>query len=101
MSRRAATCCGRRPRPGRAGREERAVARRERIAVAVDLRDKWLDAPAAAGHDPAAPTVGNAEGLLIHRPEDAVELPRARVGGVPVSGGDARRPGGPAGRARL
>ena len=60
-------------------RQERAVARCERIPVAVDLRDDWPAALAAAGHDPAAPTVWIAEGLLIYLPEDAVELLLARI----------------------
>ncbi|MET8977183.1 class I SAM-dependent methyltransferase [Streptomyces sp. NPDC004539] len=61
-------------------RRERAVARCERIAVAVDLRADWPGALAAAGHDPAAPTVWIAEGLLIYLPEDAVELLLERIG---------------------
>ncbi|MEU5769060.1 class I SAM-dependent methyltransferase [Streptomyces asoensis] len=61
-------------------RQERAVARCERITVAVDLREDWPGALAAAGHDPAAPTVWIAEGLLIYLPEDAVELLLARIG---------------------
>ncbi|MCT9089784.1 class I SAM-dependent methyltransferase [Streptomyces sp. ASQP_92] len=55
-------------------RQEGAVARCERIPVAVDLREDWPAALAAAGHDPALPTVWIAEGLLIYLPEDAVEL---------------------------
>ncbi|WP_424883466.1 class I SAM-dependent methyltransferase [Streptomyces sp. SLBN-8D4] len=55
-------------------RQERAVARCERITVAVDLREDWPSALAAAGHDPAEPTAWIAEGLLIYLPEDAVEL---------------------------
>ncbi|MER6415119.1 class I SAM-dependent methyltransferase [Streptomyces humidus] len=58
---------------------ERAVARCERITVAVDLREDWPGALAAAGHDRAAPTVWIAEGLLIYLPEDAVELLLARI----------------------
>ncbi|TDT97503.1 methyltransferase (TIGR00027 family) [Streptomyces sp. 846.5] len=108
------------------------MARCERITVAVDLREDWPAALAAAGHDPAVPTVWIAEGLLIYLPEDAVELllarisaqsaagsrmgadiglargdralrrgRRAGIGGVPVGFGDARGPGGVAGRARL
>ncbi|MDI5973295.1 class I SAM-dependent methyltransferase [Streptomyces sp. SL13] len=60
-------------------RQERAVARCERITVAVDLREDWPAALTAAGHDPAAPTVWIAEGLLIYLPEDAVELLLARI----------------------
>ncbi|MFD9488355.1 class I SAM-dependent methyltransferase [Streptomyces sp. NPDC059991] len=60
-------------------RQERAVARCERITVAVDLREDWPAALAAAGHDPAVPTVWIAEGLLIYLPEDAVELLLARI----------------------
>ncbi|WP_333774050.1 class I SAM-dependent methyltransferase [Streptomyces sp. IBSBF 3136] len=60
-------------------RQERAVARCERITVAVDLREDWPGALAAAGHDPAAPTVWIAEGLLIYLPQDAVELLLARI----------------------
>ncbi|AXL92837.1 SAM-dependent methyltransferase [Streptomyces sp. CB09001] len=61
-------------------RQERAVARCERITVAVDLREDWPGALAAAGHDSAVPTAWIAEGLLIYLPEDAVELLLARVG---------------------
>ncbi|MCQ9132243.1 class I SAM-dependent methyltransferase [Streptomyces hilarionis] len=60
-------------------RRERAVARCERIAVAVDLREDWPGALTDAGHDPAAPTVWIAEGLLIYLPQDAVELLLARI----------------------
>ncbi|MDI5964990.1 class I SAM-dependent methyltransferase [Streptantibioticus silvisoli] len=60
-------------------RQERAVARCERITVAVDLREDWPAALTAAGHDPATPTVWIAEGLLIYLPEDAVELLLARI----------------------
>ncbi|WP_329416879.1 class I SAM-dependent methyltransferase [Streptomyces sp. NBC_00704] len=61
-------------------RRERAVARCERIAVPVDLREDWPGALAAAGHDPEAPTVWIAEGLLIYLPEDAVEELLSRIG---------------------
>ncbi|MFJ9346593.1 SAM-dependent methyltransferase [Streptomyces sp. NPDC101237] len=61
-------------------RRERAVPRCERITVAVDLRDDWPGALAAAGHDAAEPTVWIAEGLLIYLPEDAVESLLSRVG---------------------
>ncbi|MEU2021314.1 class I SAM-dependent methyltransferase [Streptomyces sp. NPDC016469] len=67
-------------------RQERAVARCERITVAVDLREGWPAALAAAGHDPAAPTVWIAEGLLIYLPEEAVELLLARIGALSVAG---------------
>ncbi|MFI6845007.1 class I SAM-dependent methyltransferase [Kitasatospora sp. NPDC050467] len=60
-------------------RQERAVARCERITVAVDLREDWPGALAAAGHDPAVPTAWIAEGLLIYLPQDAVELLMARI----------------------
>lgn len=60
-------------------RQERAVARCERITVPVDLREDWPAALAAAGHDAAAPTVWIAEGLLIYLPQDAVELLLARI----------------------
>lgn len=60
-------------------RRERAVARCERITVAVDLHEDWPGALAAAGHDPALPTAWIAEGLLIYLPEDAVELLMARI----------------------
>ncbi|MER5600326.1 SAM-dependent methyltransferase [Streptomyces sp. NPDC002265] len=60
-------------------RQERAVARCERITVAVDLREDWPAALAAAGHDAAVPTVWIAEGLLIYLPQDAVELLLARI----------------------
>lgn len=67
-------------------REERAVARCERITVAVDLREDWPNALAAAGHDPAVPTAWIAEGLLIYLPEDAVELLLARIAAQAAAG---------------
>ncbi|MBX9640675.1 MAG: class I SAM-dependent methyltransferase [Mycobacteriaceae bacterium] len=42
-----------------------------RHAVAVDLRDDWPAALAAAGFDPARPTAWLAEGLLAYLPSDA------------------------------
>ncbi|MEU9916296.1 class I SAM-dependent methyltransferase [Streptomyces sp. NPDC051001] len=60
-------------------RQERAVARCERTTVPVDLREDWSGALAAAGHDPAAPTMWIVEGLLIYLPEDAVDLLLARI----------------------
>ncbi|MEW1910936.1 class I SAM-dependent methyltransferase [Kitasatospora sp. NPDC085895] len=65
---------------------ERAVARCRRITVAVDLREDWPGALAAAGHDPALPTVWIAEGLLIYLPEEAVELLLARIGALSAAG---------------
>lgn len=67
-------------------RQEQAVARCERITVAVDLRDDWPDALAAAGHDQALPTVWIAEGLLIYLPEDAVDLLLSRIGAQSAAG---------------
>lgn len=67
-------------------REERAVARCERITVPVDLREDWPGALVAAGHDPAVPTVWIAEGLLIYLPEDAVELLLARISAQSAAG---------------
>ncbi|MFH8935359.1 class I SAM-dependent methyltransferase [Streptomyces griseosporeus] len=67
-------------------RQERAVAQCERITVAVDLREDWPDALAAAGHDPAEPTVWIAEGLLIYLPEDAVEQLLARISAQSAAG---------------
>ncbi|KUO09903.1 class I SAM-dependent methyltransferase [Streptomyces sp. DSM 15324] len=67
-------------------RQEGAVARCERITVAVDLREDWPGALAAAGHDPAVPTVWIAEGLLIYLPEDAVDLLLARIGAQSAQG---------------
>ncbi|WP_327232362.1 class I SAM-dependent methyltransferase [Streptomyces murinus] len=67
-------------------RQERAVARCERITVPVDLREDWPGALAAAGHDPAVPTVWIAEGLLIYLPEDAVELLLARISAQSAAG---------------
>ncbi len=66
--------------------QERAVARCERITVPVDLREDWPAALAAAGHDPSAPTVWIAEGLLIYLPQDAVELLLARIGAQSATG---------------
>lgn len=67
-------------------RQERAVARCERIPVAVDLREDWPSALSAAGHDRAAPTVWIAEGLLIYLPQDAVELLLTRISAQSASG---------------
>ncbi|MET9361807.1 SAM-dependent methyltransferase [Streptomyces sp. NPDC006632] len=67
-------------------RQERAVARCERITVTVDLREDWPTALAAAGHDAAAPTVWIAEGLLIYLLQDAVELLLARIGARSAAG---------------
>ncbi|MEU1120908.1 MULTISPECIES: class I SAM-dependent methyltransferase [unclassified Streptomyces] len=67
-------------------RQERAVPRCERITVAVDLREDWPAALAAAGHDPTEPTVWIAEGLLIYLPEDAVELLLARISAQSAAG---------------
>ncbi|WP_042394295.1 class I SAM-dependent methyltransferase [Streptacidiphilus carbonis] len=67
-------------------RQEKAVARCERITVPVDLREDWPAALAAAGHDPTLPTVWIAEGLLIYLPEDAVELLLARIGAQSAPG---------------
>ncbi|MFD0304546.1 class I SAM-dependent methyltransferase [Streptomyces sp. NPDC127119] len=67
-------------------RQERAVARCERITVPVDLRDDWPAALAAAGHDPTAPTAWIAEGLLIYLPQDAVELLLSRISALSAAG---------------
>ncbi|MFE3547888.1 SAM-dependent methyltransferase [Streptomyces kronopolitis] len=56
-------------------RQERAVARCQRITVTADPPADW---PAAAGHNPAAPTAWIAEELLIYLPKDTVELLRPR-----------------------
>lgn len=42
-----------------------------RRTVAVDLRDDWPSALAAAGFDAARPTAWSAEGLLVYLPPDA------------------------------
>ncbi|QFY12993.1 SAM-dependent methyltransferase [Nonomuraea phyllanthi] len=67
-------------------RQERAVPRCERITVPVDLREDWPAALAAAGHDPAQPTVWIAEGLLIYLPEDAVQSLLEQVGALSAAG---------------
>jgi methyltransferase (TIGR00027 family) len=67
-------------------RQERAVARCERITVPVDLREDWPGALAAAGHDPDVPTAWIAEGLLIYLPQDAVELLMARISAQSAAG---------------
>ncbi|OQR64616.1 hypothetical protein B6E66_08060 [Streptomyces maremycinicus] len=67
-------------------RQECAVARCDRITVAVDLLEDWSGALAATVHDPAAPTVWIAEGLLIYLPEDAVELLLARISALSAAG---------------
>ncbi|WP_329271127.1 class I SAM-dependent methyltransferase [Streptomyces pseudovenezuelae] len=67
-------------------RQERAVAGCERITVAVDLREDWPGALAAAGHDPAVPTAWIAEGLLIYLPEDAVEVLLSRISAQSATG---------------
>ncbi|MFH9552096.1 class I SAM-dependent methyltransferase [Streptomyces sp. NPDC017435] len=66
--------------------QEGAVPGCERTPVAVDLREDWPGALAAAGHDPALPTVWIAEGLLVYLPEDAVELLLDRIGGLSATG---------------
>ncbi|MFI1676294.1 SAM-dependent methyltransferase [Streptomyces sp. NPDC020607] len=45
-----------------------AVPRVKRVPVPVDLRADWVGALAAAGFDPAAPSVWLAEGLLFYLP---------------------------------
>ncbi|MBC3844245.1 class I SAM-dependent methyltransferase [Streptacidiphilus sp. 4-A2] len=67
-------------------RAERARPRCERRTVAVDLREDWPAALAAAGHDPALPTVWIAEGLLIYLPQEAVDLLLDRIGGLSAPG---------------
>jgi methyltransferase (TIGR00027 family) len=67
-------------------RQEGAVPGCERTTVAVDLREDWPGALAAAGHDPALPTAWIAEGLLIYLPEEAVELLLDRVGALSATG---------------
>lgn len=67
-------------------RQEGTVARCGRITVAVDLREDWPGAPAAAGHDPALPTVWIAEGPLVYLPEGAVELLLSRISALSATG---------------
>lgn len=55
-------------------------------SLAVDLREDWPGALAAAGPHPAVPTVWLTEGLLIHLPEDAVELRLARISAQSAAG---------------
>jgi methyltransferase (TIGR00027 family) len=43
----------------------------QRRTVAIDLRDDWPSALAAAGFDAARPTAWSAEGLLVYLPPDA------------------------------
>ncbi|OBK50649.1 SAM-dependent methyltransferase [Mycobacterium sp. 1081908.1] len=43
----------------------------QRRTVAIDLRDDWPSALAAAGLDAAQPTAWSAEGLLVYLPPDA------------------------------
>ena len=43
----------------------------QRRTVAIDLRDDWPSALAAAGLDTGAPTAWSAEGLLVYLPPDA------------------------------
>jgi methyltransferase (TIGR00027 family) len=43
----------------------------QRHTVAIDLRDDWPSALAAAGLDPRRPTAWSAEGLLVYLPPDA------------------------------
>ncbi|QMU78649.1 SAM-dependent methyltransferase [Streptacidiphilus sp. PB12-B1b] len=59
-----------------------ARPRCERLPVAVDLREDWPTALAAAGHDPALPTAWIAEGLLIYLPQEAVERLLGQVGAL-------------------
>ncbi|MEV7602970.1 SAM-dependent methyltransferase [Kitasatospora sp. NPDC089797] len=67
-------------------REQGARARCSRSTVAVDLREDWPGALAAAGHDPGEPTVWIAEGLLIYLPREAVDLLLERVGACSAPG---------------
>ncbi|MFD4829467.1 class I SAM-dependent methyltransferase [Streptomyces uncialis] len=48
-----------------------ATPKAARVPVAVDLRADWVTALAAAGFDPAAPSVWLAEGLLFYLPPAA------------------------------
>jgi methyltransferase (TIGR00027 family) len=43
----------------------------ERRTIAIDLRDDWPSALAAAGFDAAKPTAWSAEGLLVYLPPEA------------------------------
>jgi len=67
-------------------RAEGALPRCERHPVAVDLRDDWPAALAAAGHDPALPTAWIAEGLLIYLPQDDVQRLLERIGELSAPG---------------
>ncbi|RMI28588.1 class I SAM-dependent methyltransferase [Nocardia stercoris] len=59
--------------------DHRAVPAAERRAIAVDLRDDWPYALAAAGFDPARPTVWSAEGLLPFLPGAAHDALFTRI----------------------
>ncbi|MFD5826269.1 SAM-dependent methyltransferase [Lentzea sp. NPDC060358] len=48
-----------------------ATPRTRRVPVAVDFRQDWETALAAAGFDPTSPSVWLAEGLMLYLPSDA------------------------------
>ncbi len=63
-----------------------AVARCERRAVAIDLRDDWPSALLGAGFEPAEPTAWLAEGLLIYLTADEVTELLRSVGDLSAPG---------------
>jgi methyltransferase (TIGR00027 family) len=63
-----------------------AVARCERVVVAVDLRTDWPAALLGAGFDPAAPTAWLAEGLLPYLSDDEGDRLAAAVSRLSVPG---------------
>lgn len=58
----------------------------ERRTVAVDLRDDWPAALAAAGLDSQAPTAWSAEGLLVYLPPDAQDALFDNITALSASG---------------
>ena len=63
-----------------------AVARGDRRAVPVDLREEWSGPLAAAGFDPAAPTAWLVEGLLIYLSADEADRLLGTVGALSAAG---------------
>ncbi|WP_328394521.1 class I SAM-dependent methyltransferase [Nocardia sp. NBC_00416] len=64
-----------------------ALPRADRRTVAVDLRDDWPKALAAAGMDPGATTAWSAEGLLPYLPGAAQDALFEHIGDLSVPGG--------------
>jgi methyltransferase (TIGR00027 family) len=69
----------------------------DRVAVAVDLRDDWPAALAAAGFDSSAPTAWSAEGLLPYLPGAAQDALFVHIDRLSVPGSRLAAHGGASG----